>query len=131
MHELFCSEKQPFSVILENRWSLISRFPFSWSTKKQPPEVLYATGACNFIKKRLWHRWCLPVNFAELFKTPFLKNTSGWLPLSISLPCWRRKSGVLALLCNNFSVLLILDCVLSKLVTFIESIVFLVFSEEI
>ena len=36
--------------------------------------------ACNFIKKRLWHR-CFPVNFVKFLKTPFLQNTSGWLLL--------------------------------------------------
>ena len=36
--------------------------------------------ACNFIKKRLWHR-CFPVNFAKFLGTPFLQNTSGWLLL--------------------------------------------------
>ena len=63
MSELCCSEKQPFSFILENNCLrgllgmrsyycfLISRFPFSRSIKKQLPEVLYATWACSFIKK--------------------------------------------------------------------------------
>ena len=32
--------------------------------------------ACNFIKKRLWHR-CFPVNFVKFLRTPFLQNTSG------------------------------------------------------
>ena len=32
------------------------------------------------LKKRLWHR-CFPVNFARFLRTPFLKNTSGWLLL--------------------------------------------------
>ena len=27
--------------------------------------------ACNFIKKKLWHR-CFPVNFAKFLRTPFL-----------------------------------------------------------
>ena len=34
--------------------------------------------ACNFIKKRLWHR-CSPVNFAKFLRTPFLQNSSGRL----------------------------------------------------
>ena len=34
--------------------------------------------ACNFIKKKLWHR-CFPVNFAEFLRAPFLQNTSGRL----------------------------------------------------
>ena len=36
--------------------------------------------ACNFIKKRLWHR-CFTVNFAKCLRTPFLQNTSGQLLL--------------------------------------------------
>ena len=34
--------------------------------------------ACNFIKKRPWHRY-FPVNFAKFLRTPFLQNTSGQL----------------------------------------------------
>ena len=30
-----------------------------------------ADRACNFIKKRLWHR-CFPVNFAKFLRIPFL-----------------------------------------------------------
>ena len=32
------------------------------------------------LKKRIWHR-CFPVTFAKFLRTPFLKNTSGWLVL--------------------------------------------------
>ena len=35
--------------------------------------------ACNFIKKRLWHK-CFPVNFAK-FLTPFLTEHLWWLVL--------------------------------------------------
>ena len=41
-----------------------------------------ALKACNFIKKRLWHR-CFPVNFAKFLRTPFSQNTSGRLLLFI------------------------------------------------
>ena len=34
--------------------------------------------ACNFIKKRLWHR-CFPVNFVKFLRAPFLQNNSGRL----------------------------------------------------
>ena len=40
--------------------------------------------ACNFIKKRHWHR-CFPVNFAKFLRTPFLQKTSGRLLLKINL----------------------------------------------
>ena len=36
--------------------------------------------ACNFIKKRPWHR-CFRVNFAKFLRTPFLQNISGRLHL--------------------------------------------------
>ena len=36
--------------------------------------------ACNFIKKRLWHR-CFPVNFVKFLRIPFLQKTPGQLLL--------------------------------------------------
>ena len=43
--------------------------------------------ACNFIKKRLWHR-CLPFNIAKFLRTPFLQNTSGRLLLFFGIRVW-------------------------------------------
>ena len=37
---------------------------------------------CNFIEITLWHG-CSPVNLLHIFRTPFLKSTSGWLLLNI------------------------------------------------
>ena len=37
---------------------------------------------CNFIEIALWYG-CSPVNLLHIFRTPFLKNTSGWLLLII------------------------------------------------
>ena len=34
--------------------------------------------ACNFIKKRLWHR-CFPMNFVKFLRTPFLTEHIRWL----------------------------------------------------
>ena len=42
--------------------------------QKQSPQ------ACNFIKKRLWHR-CFPVNFAKFPRTPFFTEHLRWLLL--------------------------------------------------
>ena len=39
--------------------------------------------ACNFIEITLTHG-CSPVNLVHIFRTPFPKNTSGWLLLIIS-----------------------------------------------
>ena len=36
---------------------------------------------CNFIEVTLRHG-CSPVNLLHIFRTPFLKNTSGWLLLT-------------------------------------------------
>ena len=35
----------------------------------------------NFIEIVLW-QWCSPVNLLHFFRTPFSKNTSGWLLLT-------------------------------------------------
>ena len=40
--------------------------------------------ACNFIRKRLWHRY-FPVNFAKFLRTHFLQKTSGRLLLFLPL----------------------------------------------
>ena len=50
-------------------------------------------GPATLLKKRLWHT-CLPVNFAKFFRTPFLQNTSGRLPLKLepwNVEFWRLK----------------------------------------
>ena len=39
-----------------------------------------------FIEITLWHG-CSPVNLLHIFRTPFFKNTTGWL-----LPCYASKS---------------------------------------
>ena len=61
----------------------------SQALQKQPPEVFYKKRcsmpqACNFIKKRLWHR-CFPVNFVKFLRTPFLRNNSGRLLPALNL----------------------------------------------
>ena len=50
---------------------------FAKFTEKHLCQGLFMSGpkACNFIKKRLWHR-CFPVNFAKVLRTLFLQNTS-------------------------------------------------------
>ena len=57
--------------------------------------------ACNFIKKRPWHRY-FPVNFEKSLRTPFSQNTSGRRLLSILgepqtlsqfNERWRKKPG--------------------------------------
>ena len=57
-----------------------------WQNSRKTPE------ACNFIKKRLWHR-CFPVYFAKFLKTPFLTEHFRWLLLSllVLLYSWGTK----------------------------------------
>ena len=44
--------------------------------KTPVPEPLFSEAkACNFIKKRLWHR-CFSVNFTKLLRTAFFQNSS-------------------------------------------------------
>ena len=54
---------------------------------------LQGSGACNFIKKRLWHR-CFPVNFAK-FLGALSRNTSGRLLLEIFIVTnWIKWSDI-------------------------------------
>ena len=49
---------------------------------------LFLPEACNFIKKRLWHRG-FPVNFGKFLRTPFLQSTFWRLLLSVCFwRCW-------------------------------------------
>ena len=43
----------------------------------------------NFIEIALRHE-CSPVNFLHIFRTPFFKNTSGWLLLYIACCVFKR-----------------------------------------
>ena len=54
--------------------------------------ILQLLEACNFIKKRLWHR-CFPVNFAIFLRTRFLQKTSRRLLLaSIQARVFQHRS---------------------------------------
>ena len=55
---------------------------FAKFTGKHLCQGLFVSGpkACNFIKKRLWHRY-VRVNFAKFLRTSFSQNTSGRLHL--------------------------------------------------
>ena len=47
---------------------------------------------CNFIEIALRHG-CSPVNLLHIFRTPFVKNTSGWLLLQFGT-CWIASNRV-------------------------------------
>ena len=109
----------------------------------------------TIIKKKLQHR-CFPVKFAKFIKTPFLTEHLQWLLQSKVdiqphhgkyVPCKVRKiylpilffqSSGSTFMTNlfsslhdeksNFSVVVILQYVLSKFVTFIDSVYFFIFS---
>ena len=55
--------------------------------------------ACNFIKKRLWHR-CFPVNFVKFLRTPFFIEHLWWLLLSLCNLC-SNSSCWISLLIGN------------------------------
>ena len=73
----FISFKHPFGYLLQNR----SSYKFRKTYRKTPvPEFLFDKAihhqACNFIKKRL-QLGCFTVNFAKLFKSSLLQDSSG------------------------------------------------------
>ena len=76
--ELFCeNQKQPFRGVLEkwcseNIQQIYIRTPM--------PKCDFNKCNCNFIEIALWDG-CSPVNLLHNFRTPFRKNTSGWLLL--------------------------------------------------
>ena len=77
---------------------------FAKFTGKHLCQGLFVSGpkACNFIKKRLWHRY-VRANFAKFLRTSFSQNTSGRLHLLRV----NRVSDYYAkknLFMNNFSV---------------------------
>ena len=53
----------------------------------------------NFIEIALRHG-CSPVNLLHIFRTPFLKNISGWLPLILT-NFWFSRWFSLPADCNN------------------------------
>ena len=50
----------------------------------------YRSAICNFIEIALWHG-CSPVNSLHIFRTPFRRNTSGWLLLKTACSAITRK----------------------------------------
>ena len=60
------------------------------------PKCSFNKVAWNFIEITLQHG-CTPVNLLHIFRTPFLKNTSGGLLLKFTCygyairPLWKRK----------------------------------------
>ena len=67
------------------------------------PKCDFNRVACNFIKITFSHR-CSPVNFLHIFRTPFLKSTSGWLLLT-SFESGKNFDEVIRKLLNDFLTL--------------------------
>ena len=53
------------------------------SRRTTMPSVISIKLLCNFIEIVLRHK-CYPVNLLHIFRTYFLKNTSGWLLLIVN-----------------------------------------------
>ena len=74
-----CFQKQPTQLFYKK--SVLRNFTqFTGKYLRQSPSFNKVAGLrpATLLKKKLWYR-CLPVNFVELLRTPFLKNTSGRL----------------------------------------------------
>ena len=54
----------------------------------------------NFIEITLRHA-CSPVNLLHIFKTPFTKNTSGWLLLVFTLKASEQIDSLLVSCCKT------------------------------
>ena len=54
---------------------ICSKFTGEYSSRS----VISTKLVCNFIEITFRHG-CSPVNLLHIFRTPFIKNTSGWLP---------------------------------------------------
>ena len=68
-------QKQPSRVVLKKRCSENMQQVY----RRAPmPKCDFNKVACNFIEITLWHG-CSPVNLLHIFRTPFLKSTSGRL----------------------------------------------------
>ena len=73
--------KQPLRGVLKKRFSEIcSKF----IRKQSCQSAISIKLQTNFIEIALRHR-CSPVNLLHIFRTPFSRNTSGWLLLDFEL----------------------------------------------
>ena len=74
-------QKQPSRSVLRKRFlKICSKF-----TGEHPCQSAISINMLsNFIEVVLWHG-CSPVNLLHIFRTPFPKNTSGWLLLTSHL----------------------------------------------
>ena len=62
---------------------------FFVNKKQKQPLASTCSGICNFIKKKLQHRY-FQVNFAKLLKTLFLQNKTGRLLLKKEIAAEKR-----------------------------------------
>ena len=94
-------------------------------TGEHPCRSMISIKLLCFIEITLRHK-CSPVNLLHIFRTPFLKNASGWLLLILSKANWRiltivSMSVVFCRRCLiglNLKILLFIFCVVTKKGTF-------------
>ena len=80
-------QKQPSKGAL---WKRYSESMQQFYRRTRCRSVISIKLLCNFIEITFRHG-CSPVNLLHIFRTPFPRNTSGWLLLKVRLLVWITK----------------------------------------
>ena len=72
---------------------------YQTSYRSRRPEVFLVKGVPKICSEFTGEHGCFPVNLLHIFRTPFPKNTSGWLLLILTClkdidPCFLKKPAV-------------------------------------
>ena len=77
---------------------------FAKSIGKNLCQSLFLIKACNFIKKRIWHR-SFPVNFAKFLRTPIFIEELWWLVFMfdrfLNMSLWLGKNEAIIFFSTN------------------------------
>ena len=84
LHYVFNFQKQSFADVLQNRCSWkFRKFHRKTLVSESPFNKVAGLEACDFVKKRLWHKY-FPVKFAKFLRTPFFTEHFRWLLLNFN-----------------------------------------------